>query len=392
MNLSVLAVNVEVQLNGEIIDFTDAEGNKVEAQILNSRTMVPLRKIFEVLGCEMEWHPDTRTVIAKKGENEIQLQIDNPIAIQKKNGVEKEIKLDAAPVIVNNRTLVPLRFIAESLEKQVGWDASTYTAIIIDYDYFANLIQEKNANLYQFLKNPVQELSFQIEKKYQDTENAGANTNAILAGKIVKKENASNVTLDFSGSDELMQEISEEGWSHLNVTFNMTKESLKMQTENKSLQKILGKNQDEEIELFISDWTVVGTPEDDLAKAISHFFAVEDTKLTVTTFSQIKSDFEKFLDAFIVEGSRVLNSTNVKISRCDFAKFDNLLYENELSKTLTWLNQTLFHYDVIQDEVLYDWSNIKYELKSGNSQIVLKITLENEYNEIVEYHVECFWK
>ena len=37
------------------IDFTDSNGNKVNAQIINSRTMVPLRKIFEVLGCEINW-------------------------------------------------------------------------------------------------------------------------------------------------------------------------------------------------------------------------------------------------------------------------------------------------------------------------------------------------
>ena len=40
------ALAVSVQMNGENINFTDEKGNKVEAQIINSRTMVPLRKIF----------------------------------------------------------------------------------------------------------------------------------------------------------------------------------------------------------------------------------------------------------------------------------------------------------------------------------------------------------
>ena len=44
-----LAADVKVQINGQIIDFTDSNGNKVEAQTINSRTMVPLRKIFEIL-------------------------------------------------------------------------------------------------------------------------------------------------------------------------------------------------------------------------------------------------------------------------------------------------------------------------------------------------------
>ena len=43
---SVYASSVNVQINGKIIDFTDSNGAKVEAQIINDRTMVPFRKIF----------------------------------------------------------------------------------------------------------------------------------------------------------------------------------------------------------------------------------------------------------------------------------------------------------------------------------------------------------
>ena len=59
------ATNVDVQINGEIVDFTDSEGNRVDAQIINDRTMVPLRKIFEIFGCEINWDNDTRTVMPK---------------------------------------------------------------------------------------------------------------------------------------------------------------------------------------------------------------------------------------------------------------------------------------------------------------------------------------
>ena len=51
--------------------------------------------------------------------------------IKNESGEETEIKLDSAPTIVNGRTLVPVRFIAESLEKKVGWDAENKTVIII---------------------------------------------------------------------------------------------------------------------------------------------------------------------------------------------------------------------------------------------------------------------
>ena len=47
----------------------------------------------------------------------------------------KRIEFDVQPQLINDRTMVPLRFISESLGKQVAWDAREQTAIIIDYDY-----------------------------------------------------------------------------------------------------------------------------------------------------------------------------------------------------------------------------------------------------------------
>ena len=72
---NVFAANVEVQLNGEILDFTDSEGNKVNAQIINDRTMVPLRKIFEELGCKIIWNANTRSVMATKDNKQVVLAI-----------------------------------------------------------------------------------------------------------------------------------------------------------------------------------------------------------------------------------------------------------------------------------------------------------------------------
>ena len=82
---TVFAANVDVQINGEIIDFTDSEGNKVNAQIINDRTMVPLRKIFEVLGCDIGWENSTRTVTANKDNKEIIIQINNNLETIKEN-------------------------------------------------------------------------------------------------------------------------------------------------------------------------------------------------------------------------------------------------------------------------------------------------------------------
>ena len=154
--------DIIVQLNGEIIDFTDANGDKVEAQIMNDRTMVPMRKIFEVLGAEVEWDGENRIVTGKKEDTEIKLQIGNNIATKKISEETKNIELDVTPTIVNGRTLVPVRFIAESLDKKVGWDAKNRAVIIIDSDEIENKIKNNASNLYELLTN-----KFENPKTYE---------------------------------------------------------------------------------------------------------------------------------------------------------------------------------------------------------------------------------
>lgn len=109
--------DVIVEINGELIDFD------VPPQIMNSRTMVPMRKIFETLGVEVRWLPDTRQILSIKGEDAIVFQIDAPIVLihNFRTNSDTNIELDQAPVIVNDRTLVPIRAVSESLGAKVDW-------------------------------------------------------------------------------------------------------------------------------------------------------------------------------------------------------------------------------------------------------------------------------
>lgn len=387
---NVLAVtNVDVQINGEIVDFTDSEGNKVEAQIINDRTMVPLRKIFEILGCEINWDNDTRTVTATKLNKKIILQIDNKIARKIEDEVEEKISLDSAPVIVDGRTLVPLRFIAESLEKQVGWDKSTYTAIIIDYDYFADRIMQKNINLYHILSAKNNNISFVITREYNDEDNAKNNNIATLKGNVTQNSDIAQVALSFEGNNELIKEIISEGWG--NIAYDVTYEANKivMKTENETLINILGLKNSEFNEFETEKLALKGNVEDDLSKAICSIFNVDASKLNVSTFEKMKNDFAKFVNLFVINGTRDISYDNAKMEMFDYTKFDNVIYDNELSKTLSFINKKIFNYDVVQDELLYDWNHITYTINCENNTLILKITLENEYNEKVNYTITC---
>lgn len=383
----VLAADVDVQLNGEIIDFTDEAGNKVNAQIINDRTMVPLRKIFEELGCEIVWNGDTRTVVATKANKQVILQIDNKIASKYENGIEEKIKLDVAPMIVNDRTMVPLRFIAESLGKQVGWDSGAYTAIIIDYDYFSNLLKKENENLYNILTTESNNLSFSVIRNYFDNAAPSNNDSATINGQIIKNQEISNVKINFEGTNELIKEIASEGWNNIEYNLKENGKSLLVNSSNETFSKMLKLNSNTYNSFDNSQLDLEGEFDNDLADAIRSMFNVNDATLKISTFGKMKTDYNRFLKAFITNGTRNLKYDNAKFEVFDYTRFDNIVYGNCFSTNLSFINKAIFNYDIKQDEVLYDWSNINYVMSCEIDNLVLKVTVENEYNEKVSYTV-----
>lgn len=94
--------------------------------IEGGRVLVPLRGIFEKMGATVEWRPTTRMVVAARGNTLVELAIGSRIA--KVN--DRPITLDVPALIIRGRTLVPLRFISESLGAQVDWNPATRTVLI----------------------------------------------------------------------------------------------------------------------------------------------------------------------------------------------------------------------------------------------------------------------
>jgi uncharacterized protein YjdB len=92
----------------------------------NNRVIAPLRAIFESFGAKVFWNNDLQTATGVLDDIAIQLTIDNTNAY-----VNGELAvLDTPAKIVNDRTLVPVRFISESLGVDVKWDADTHTVVI----------------------------------------------------------------------------------------------------------------------------------------------------------------------------------------------------------------------------------------------------------------------
>ncbi|MCT4595714.1 MAG: copper amine oxidase N-terminal domain-containing protein [Anaeromicrobium sp.] len=101
--------------------------------IKEGRTLIPVRAITEGLGANVTWNGEERKVIVSKGDSEIIFQLkDGKVFV---NGEEKTIDVPAQ--IMNNRTIVPLRFIAEELGLKVDYDGETDT-IEIDEEEESN--------------------------------------------------------------------------------------------------------------------------------------------------------------------------------------------------------------------------------------------------------------
>jgi len=100
--------------------------------IKNNRTLLPIRAIVEALGGSVSWDATERKVTVSLGSTNIELWIDKSNA--KVNSIDASIDPDnfkVVPEIINGRTMLPLRFVAESLGCDVHWGATTKTITII---------------------------------------------------------------------------------------------------------------------------------------------------------------------------------------------------------------------------------------------------------------------
>ncbi len=100
--------------------------NDVAPVLVNDRTMLPIRFVAEALGARVAWNQDTKTVTIVLDNTEIQLTVGETKALV--NGAE--VALDTASFIENNRTYMPLRFVAENLGALVEWNGEAQKVTI----------------------------------------------------------------------------------------------------------------------------------------------------------------------------------------------------------------------------------------------------------------------
>lgn len=115
--------SVNVKIYDKYIDFNSINQWPL---IENGRTLVPLRAVFEVLNCEVNWDASSSSAVVEHGNTKIVIPANSKKAYV--NGTS--MSLDVPAKLVNNRIMVPLRFISESINKTVIWDNNNSTVLI----------------------------------------------------------------------------------------------------------------------------------------------------------------------------------------------------------------------------------------------------------------------
>lgn len=114
-------------------------GKETAPVIINNRTFLPVRSIIEEIGGDVSWNENAKEITLSYNSNTIILNIDNTTAYLN----NQSHTLDSAPVIINNRVFLPIRFIAESFDFDVEWNEADNKIIITKSDIVLNQVTDK---------------------------------------------------------------------------------------------------------------------------------------------------------------------------------------------------------------------------------------------------------
>lgn len=110
----------------------------VPPRIVEGRTMVPLRFVGEALGAEVGWNEEHRQVTYSAGSRRIVLTVGQKIVYIEDSAEE----IDIPPMIINGRTMVPVRFVSQWLGAVVQWDEA---ASRVEIRYRQNVVSDEHA-------------------------------------------------------------------------------------------------------------------------------------------------------------------------------------------------------------------------------------------------------
>ena len=83
-----------------------------------------------------------------------------------------------------------------------------------------------------------------------------------------------------------------------------------------------------------------------------------------------------------------INANDLEIKYFDIMNFDNIIYDSRIIRSYNFLNSQLFKFDVIFEELCYDYPNINCTINVTATELNIDFVCENEYNEKVQYLIK----
>lgn len=115
------AKEVKIEIDGKEMVPKD-----MPAVIIDGRTMLPMRQIAQELGCEVNWNEAAQQIYVMRGSDIIVFTVNSKAGYE--NG--KEFTMDVPATIVNDRTMLPVRALADALHLNIKWDDPNRTVSI----------------------------------------------------------------------------------------------------------------------------------------------------------------------------------------------------------------------------------------------------------------------
>ena len=132
-NLAAAKALLFVTLDGEVVhpkavrvsaDYLDT----TVPQVRNQRTMVPVRRLAELMGATVDYDAAARRITIRRAGDTFVMTLDSTEALR--NG--EHFQMDVAPYAENNRTYIPIRYIAEFFGQKVEWNGAQQHVVITE--------------------------------------------------------------------------------------------------------------------------------------------------------------------------------------------------------------------------------------------------------------------
>ena len=393
-NISTGSVSA-VYVNDKAIDFD------VTPEIVNGRTFVPMRAIFEALGAEVTWSDSRKEAVAELGQNEVVLKISSKIGLHNADAN----KLEAAPYIKNERTMVPLRYLSEALGYEVKWDDSQRIIKInskevsdkTDKTSAKSILGNDTDFTYKSAQNRIVKVSPNMDSvklSYEQAEQGRKEFMDIVGKEWTETQLQTKAQLDLVENwAEKMVVLTGQQQAY-SVKTKMDELSLKLADLVQAKQELgfkqralnLAKTQYEEGAIALNALTIA---ENDVKTAQSNISSIETEieGLNIALYGSLQYDLGKYKEPEFKLEYKAIGSVNLDDKYRHEVNNDPYIWYLEHNKRNAKFNIDTYEFNNPMSEKSYDMSILSLKsaaLNLQNTKANLKTTIYSRYNSIIQ--------